>query len=182
MTRQSRGMMAASGCLVAAIGFVASVATSDDEPASARIATTQLSSPALPGPREFGAVASFAAISERPLFSPVRRPTLPSPPPPPLAVAAPAPTPSLPPPGPLLAILIGPERRAAILRVADGQTSTVPEGGGVGGWTLDQVLPDRVRLRAGADTAELTFPVRGAAAAQPRSAAPVPVSTALRRR
>lgn len=182
MTRPARGLMAASACLAAALAFVASFAISDDEPAPARAASMPASSSALPGSRDLGAVAGFAAISERPLFAPTRRPIPPAPPPPPLAVAVTLPPPSLPTPGPLLAVLIGPERRAAILRLPDGHASTVSEGGGVGGWTVDQVLPDRVRLRAGADMAELTFPMRNEVATQLKSIAAVPSATARRRR
>ena len=182
MTRQARGMMAASGCLAAAIASVASLAIGGDEPAPAQAARTQSSSPAVPGSRDLGPVAGFAAIAERPLFSPARRPIPPAPPPQPPAVAVAPPPPPLTAPGLLLAVLIGPERRAAILRLPDGRASTVSEGGGIGGWTVDQVLPDRVRLRAGADATELTFPVRGEPAMQPRSAAAAPSATARRRR
>ena len=122
-------------------------------------------------------VEAYAAIAERPLFQPSRRP---APPPAPKAaqIAAalppsqPTPLPPPPPPPPvlapmtLLAVVISSDKREAVLGLATGKSSTLAEGESLDGWILARVLPDRVVFRLADTEKELTFPV-GQAAGRP---------------
>jgi len=58
----------------------------------------------------------------------------------------------------LMGTVIGPSRRSALLRVPESPTlQTVLEGQEVAGWTLEKVLPDRVVLRSGGDSMEVSI-------------------------
>ncbi len=95
--------------------------------------------------------AALAAIVERPLFSPTRRP----PQPPPVQVAAPAPAPTPAPPTPIGFSLVGValsdgKRVALVRRQEDGRVLSVPEGTEVLGWTVQRIESDSASFRRGA--------------------------------
>lgn len=121
----------------------------------------------------------FEAIVKRPLFSETRRPS----PPPELA---PTPIPAKPEASaaPLAATLIGivisPDMRTAVLRMADGKNVTVSEGDSVDGWKLSQVMPDVARFQHVARTIELSFPVPQPSTTPTRSSA-LPAAPVRRR-
>lgn len=109
--------------------------------------------------------ATFATIVERPLFSPSRRPAQP-PPPQPAASAAKvqqAPPPAL--SATLVGVFISPGAGSAIVRLANGKSSSLSEGETVDGWVLKRVTPDLAQFTDGTRTVELTFPVHDASAA-----------------
>lgn len=95
----------------------------------------------------------FAAMVDRPLFQPSRRPAKPVP----VAVQAVAsPPPSPAPTGNLVGVVIGPHRNLAILRY-EGRSLVVSEGDAIAGWQVRRVDPDRVVLAHGDQTAEWRF-------------------------
>jgi hypothetical protein len=94
--------------------------------------------------------ASLAATLERPLFTPARRPS----PAPAAAASADAASPA----SQLVAVAIGPDRSAAILRLTSGKTTVLLQGEQIDGWVLTRVLPHRVLLTSGAGAAELRLP------------------------
>ncbi|HTO85830.1 MAG TPA: hypothetical protein VMQ73_26660 [Methylomirabilota bacterium] len=96
--------------------------------------------------------ASFAAILERPLFSPTRRP--------PAAAPAPAPTPEAAAPAPpappidfsLTGIVISDGSRVALVQMqGDNHVVHVAEGGEVDGWKAVTIEPERAVFRRGDD-------------------------------
>lgn len=103
------------------------------------------------------AVEDGAATSERPLFSPTRRPGKPPP------GAAPVPA-ALPPSSASLAgyTLIGITshhgRRIGLLKSPGGTVAGLSIGQTVEGWTLRDIARGRLRFEAGGDSCELTFP------------------------
>ena len=110
-------------------------------------------------------VATFATIVERPLFSPNRRPAQP-PPPQPAASASKiqqAPPPAL--SATLVGVFISPGTGSAIVRLANGKSSSLSEGETVDGWVLRRVTPDLAQFTHGTTTVELTFPVHDASTA-----------------
>jgi hypothetical protein len=167
--------LAAAGTLATAVVVVSSFAL----PFGA--VTQPVENKALPSlsstrARALAAVETYAAIAQRPLFTPARRPA--SVPPP--KEVAPAPPPSPPPPPELpkvllLAVAISPDRREALLRLPTGPSSTLAEGDALEGWILDKVLPDRVVFRFGDMEKELAFPAPQASRPRgPRPQAPPP--------
>ncbi len=109
---------------------------------------------------QLAALTNFEEVAERPLFNPTRRPVTPPPPAPIKAAAQQAPPPPLPPEPPatrILAVAIGPGRRAAVLQLTNGKTAVVLEGGQVGSWILTRVLPDRAILTSPEAATTLSF-------------------------
>lgn len=119
---------------------------------------------------------SYAAIAERPLFSPTRRP------------AEPAPDTAPSQPRKSLArfvlsgvIIVSPEEKIALLRESKSPSAQrLSEGDEIAGWRIDKILPDRVILISGDKTAEIELwsdrqpPPRTPQAPQPRGARPQP--------
>jgi hypothetical protein len=123
------------------------------EPAAGPSETPVLHVPALLPAAD---ISAFAATLFRPLFREDRRPA-----------AAPqatqsgieaAATSEPPPANRLIAVAIGPDRRAAILQLTAGGTAVLLQGEQTGGWTLADVAPDQVTLRAGERSARLLLP------------------------
>lgn len=181
MRPHTRRLLASAALLAAAAVLTAVLAAADGEVSVLASATNPIS-PARPAAasRVLAPASTFAALTQRPLFLPSRQPE----PERPRARVAPAP-PAPPAPPALSATLVGvlmsPAGRSAILRLADGKTTTVREGGTLDGWTLKQVSPDRVSLLSGATTIEIAFPVHGVHAT-PGSTPVQPVLAVRRRR
>jgi hypothetical protein len=128
-------------------------------------------------------VEAYAAIAERPVFQPSRRP---APPPPPKSLPPVAPTPAVVPPAPapappppvltpvtLLAVVISTDRREAVLGLTGGKSSTLAEGDHLGDWTLTKVLPDRVVFRSAETEEDVLFPVGDKPLAKPPARPPI---------
>ena len=104
----------------------------------------------LPG---LGPVRKYAAIADRPLFTAGRRPTK-APPPPAQPKVGRQSLKSI----VLTGILIGPDKRVALIRSAKSpKPQSLGEGATVGGWRLEKVLADRILLSAGEQTAEIAI-------------------------
>jgi hypothetical protein len=183
VTRQLRLSILASAMPVSALGLLLCLALQGQ---GAGLALPPVTVPNVPVKKTQGLspIGAYAVIAERPLFSTSRRPALP--PSPVLAqtkVAASI-SPPIPPPTTLLAVLIGPNYRAAILRFASGQSRTIAEGEVIDGWTLRRVTEDAVVLHGVSSDAVVTFPTPQTPSA--RAAAPImgamAASTPLRRR
>lgn len=176
MTPQTIRGMAAGTILVSVVAILGGLA---DLPAASP-GQTEIDLPALPAmtPRQIAPIEAYAAIGERVLFQPSRRRALPPPPvQQPLAVATPPPAPVQPPvPPPVLApmilraVILSNQKREAVLGQSNGTAATLAEGDMVDGWTLAQVLPDRVVFRRGEHEQEIGFPVADTAA---KPAAPI---------
>ncbi len=96
----------------------------------------------------------FAAILERPLFSPTRRPPAPG------VVAAVASEPEL--QVTLVGVIISSEEQIAIVRLKDaGRFARLSVGDSFQGWILDSIEPSRITFRRGdlAEHIELTYDV-----------------------
>jgi hypothetical protein len=109
--------------------------------------------------RQLGSLGDYKATAERPLFTATRRP-----PPPRIIARAPtaAVSPVPPPAAPqltLLAVVIAPDRRLAVFRMADGRFSRVSEGNEIDRWTVSRVLVDRVILSFQGTQKEFRFRV-----------------------
>jgi hypothetical protein len=182
---RSRRTIAASGGLAVTLALLAEVAGVPE--GAPRL------SDAAPPPRAANAapalkpVEAYAAIADRPLFQPSRRPAVPPPPKPAPAVAQAAPVAPAPPPPPpapppvlapmtLLAVVISAGKREAVLGLSGGKSSTLAEGDSLDGWTLVRVLPDSVVFRIAETEKELTFPV-GQTAVRPAPVHPLTHST-----
>ena len=157
-----------SGVFVAILTVLAELAVLPADPPHTMDASQTPGPPSEVGPLK--PVEAYAAIAERPLFQPSRRPAVPPPPPAPLPVraAAAAPLPPPPPPPPpapvlapmtLLAVIISADKREAVLGLSGGKSSTLAEGEALDGWTLTKVLPDRVVFRIAETEREVAFPV-----------------------
>ena len=106
-----------------------------------------------PGVFNLDRVQAYAAIADRPLFSPTRKPTKRPPPPVQAKTNRQSLTNIV-----LTGVLISPEKRVALIRSAQSpKLQSLNEGQRVGGWRLDKVLHDRVVLSAGDDTAEISI-------------------------
>jgi hypothetical protein len=115
--------------------------------------------------------SGFEAIVKRPLFSQTRRPSPPPEPAPPPISASQEP-PAAPLAATLIGIVISPDMRSAVLRMADGKNVAVAEGDSVDGWKLSEVMPDAARFKHVATTIELSFPVPQPPANPTRSSGP----------
>jgi hypothetical protein len=131
-----------SGVAAAAAAVVDAARPDAPPPASLRsseLAPLDVAEPAAPAPP---ALSAFAAIAERPLFSPDRRP--------PATVADGSPAAgAAPPPLALLGVAGFEGDRVAIARLGD-ETLRLRAGAAVEGWTVVGVEPRAVTLRAGA--------------------------------
>jgi hypothetical protein len=162
MTARMRRLIASAGVLAMAAALTALLAVDEDAPSAATIAGGIPSARPAAGNRMLPPAAAFAAIAQRPLFLPSRRP---EPATPPLPVQAERPAQPAAPPAlsaTLVGVLLSPSGRSAIVRLADGKSATVPEGGTIQGWTLEQVSPDGVLFVWGATRIDLAFPTHQA--------------------
>jgi hypothetical protein len=120
-------------------------------------------------------LSALAQTRTRPVFAASRRPA-----PPPEATPPPAPLPAAVPPAPppappltgrivLLGIAHGPERKTALIRSIGANGILFLAGGeAIDGWTLSEILPDRLIFRAGDRRQELLLrPNAPAAPASP---------------
>jgi hypothetical protein len=62
----------------------------------------------------------------------------------------------------LLAVLLSPDHREAVIRGDDGKAVDLVEGNAIGNWTLVKILPDKVIFHLGQTDREIAFPVRHA--------------------
>jgi general secretion pathway protein N len=107
-------------------------------------------------------VARYAVITQRDLFRPERREPPPPPPPPP-PVAAPAPPPPPPPPPPqvvLEGVAIFPTDQIRVALISEpsltqGKAKDFRQGETLGGWTIAEILADKIVLRQGERSAEI---------------------------
>lgn len=152
MTRQRRRTLAAAGVFATIATMLAAWADGGEAPPSPAGATTSVMPNLTLRTPPDGAVLS--ATLDRPLFAPARRPA-----PAPVAATDAADTAS--PASQLLAVAIGPDRSAAILRLTSGRTSVLLQGEQIDGWVLAQVAPHRVLLRSVTGQAELRLPGAG---------------------
>jgi hypothetical protein len=97
-----------------------------------------------------GPLSAYEAVSGRPLFTPTRRPA-------PIQAAA-DPQQDTAPVVALIAIAIGPGRKAAILKLKSGGTAVLMAGESIDGWVLADISASGVVLRNGASQAEQSFP------------------------
>ena len=186
MSPRTRRTAAAVGSLAAVVLLLVDLAIvpvkeTRAPDAQAAPAAPQASSPLRPE-------QAYAAIAERPIFQPSRRPAEPLPPKPAAIVAAKAAVPPVSPPPPpppqpvlapvtLLAIAISHDKREAVLGFPNGKSSTLAEGESWDGWTLTRVMPDRIVFRQADTETEVTFPVgqqAGRRAAAPAARNPTP--------
>jgi hypothetical protein len=138
-----------AGALFTASAYLIAVWAAGSDTRQSRAAANALLLPDLTLDRPADA-ARFTETLQRPLFSPDRRAL---PPPAPADDAA-----NTSPASRLIAVAIGPDRRAAILRLTSGKTSVLMQGQAIDGWTLALVAPHRVTLRSGSQRAELVLP------------------------
>jgi type II secretory pathway component PulC len=181
MTPRTRRLIVSAGMLVMAAILTALLAADEETPSTSTIAGAIAARPAATH-RVLAAETAFAAIAQRPLFLPSRRPE-PEAPPPPAVVERPA-QPAAPPAlsATLVGVLISPTGRAAIVRLADGKSATIPEGETLQGWTLKQVSPDGVLFLSGSTSIDLAFPTHQAAPASGAAADQSLAAVAARRR
>ncbi|MDB5408906.1 MAG: pilus assembly protein PilZ [Rhodospirillales bacterium] len=118
---------------------------------------------------------SFGEVLDRPLFSATRRPE---------AEAAASGT-SQPTPSRLIGIVFSEFKRLAIVEIGQpASIERVTEGGRVGNWTIEQILPDRIIVRNPAGLAEVKpgpNPTDAGKAATSRRPAPGPTNSPLPR-
>ncbi len=112
----------------------------------------------VPVPRALPSSENFGDIAARSLFVAGRRP-MPS--------RNPAgPAAAQPPSTVLLAVILAPETRSALLRPQNRKVVSVTEGQALEGWTVAEIAADHVLLRAGGTEYRLTFPKPAAAPAR----------------
>ena len=113
-------------------------------------------------------VAAYAAIAERPLFSPSRQPTKPPPPIPKTAGRKSITNISL------SGIIISPDQKTALIRSSKSpKLQSLIEGEKIQGWRLVRVLADRIVLTAGDETAEISIWDKSKSRGSRASTAPV---------
>jgi len=182
MTPRMRRLIASCGILAMAAVLTALLAAEEDAPATPPIAgAIPIAGPA-PSNRTLASAPEFATIAQRPLFLPGRRP---EPETPSRSAAPPAPAQPAAPPtlsATLVGVLMSPTGRSAIVRLADGKTATVPEGGSIQGWTLKQISPDGVLFLSGATSIDLAFPTHQGAPAPGAASGQSIADAAVRRR
>jgi hypothetical protein len=149
MTRKSQRTLASAGLLAIVAGSLFLWAVDDSRDAAALARNSLIDPPVLQWP---GPLAAYEEIAARTLFTPQRRP--PAAP----VLAAAAAQDSVPFTG-LVAVAIGPDRRAAILQLASGRTAVLMQGETVDGWVLSDVSPGQVTLRSASGETALRFPV-----------------------
>lgn len=157
-TRKARMAVLASGLGLGVAAAVWAVsAEGDTPPMSPPVGTSAIPLSGMPK----RPVSSFDTIAARPLFLKSRRPA----PPKPLPAAAPdqGEPPTAPPlAATLLGVVVSPNVRSAIVRLASGKNVTVAEGEILDGWELKHVTPESARFERKSGVAELTFPIRQA--------------------
>lgn len=142
----------ASLCLAAVLWFRLSQATAPGTPPAPPKKMVQAGpgSHVAPSAR-LGKQSAYAAIAERPLFSPTRRPLESAP-----STAANQPRKS---PAKFVltgVIIVSPEEKIALLREARSPTAQrLSEGQSIAGWRIEKIMPDRVILASGDETAEI---------------------------
>jgi hypothetical protein len=145
VTRQ-RLRTAAAATVFAASVFLLGVwaAAGPSQAMQARMGTITVPSLAMPpAPNP----AALAATLARPLFNPDRKPA-------PVPEAQDDAAPGASPATGLIAVAIGPDRSAAILKLATGRTAVLMQGEQIDGWTLKVVAPHRVVLRSSSGQAQ----------------------------
>jgi hypothetical protein len=118
--------------------------------------------------------ASFAALNDRPLFSPQRKAVTPA------AVGAAAAAPPPPPTATLVGIIMDPQRQIALIRTASSPLATAyAVGETVQGWQVSLIAPDRVVLHQGTadDTLKLESNRAPASVADAKSTPPQDAKT-----
>jgi hypothetical protein len=159
MTRTLPAMHGRTLALAAANLVVAAIAVwpwLPDRAQSARISAAP-SVAARPMLASLPPLAAFTATSERPLFSPSRRPP---------AAAAPRGTSALDGRYRLLGLVIaGTARRALVAEIAGGRKFEIGEGEAIEGWVVKRIDRDAVLLAS--PSGEATLTLRNAAGAAP---------------
>jgi hypothetical protein len=162
MIPRARRLLASVGVVAFAVGLTALLAADGEFARPQPPGATALPAATASESRALAPMSAFAAIVERPLFAPTRRP-LPQSPPVAAIVKAKSPPPTTPTlPAALVGVLISSDGRFAVLRWPDGKSTTVAEGADVEGWLLKQVMPDRVWFISGSTSTEVTFPTHQA--------------------
>ncbi len=149
----SRAQLAIAGGLLALSGILAGVVALearavDDPLALAAPAAGDAAPQAVAAPRVFklAPLASFAAVTDRPLFSPDRRP------------AAAGETLGAWSALSLAGIIVTPDSRAALIAHGNPpKLEHVQEGQAVDGWVVRSIEPDRIVVANGAEEHELRF-------------------------
>jgi hypothetical protein len=142
-----------AGALFAAAAWLIAVWASGPDASQSRAAGTAIALPDLTLGQPADA-ARFTETLQHPLFSPDRR-ALPPPTQTDEAAANTSPATKL------IAVAIGPDRSAAILKLTSGNTSVLMQGQQIDGWTLASVAPHQVTLRSGSLQAQLVLPGGG---------------------
>lgn len=171
MSPKSRRTVAASCILALASAWLVSLSfEANGVKSETAVSSLPPTSPMVP---KLGRAEDYAAISAHPLFSPTRAPQAPriAPTAPPIA-ASPAPIPALS-AIVLLGVAIGPDSKAAIVRLANGTTSSIKEGETIDGWRLSRILVDHVTFEFSGSEKNLFFPAaKDNPSKAPRRAAP----------
>lgn len=157
MNPRSRRLLASAGLVVFAAGLTAWLAVEAELATPLTPEAAMLPASAVPISRALAPITEFAAIIDRPIFVPSRRPL-----PKVLPVASVVETkaaavvvPTL--PLALVGVLISPDGRFAVLRSPDGTSRTVAEGATVDGWQLKQVTAERALFNSGLTNTEMKF-------------------------
>lgn len=103
-------------------------------------------------------IGTFSIVAERPVFSSSRRPNAPLEAAPSITSQPATPAPPVAPAAMLVGVLLSSTGGTAVLRHADGKSSSLIRGEKIAGWTLEEIGPDRVVLTSGTDRYELAFP------------------------
>jgi type II secretory pathway component PulC len=142
----------ASLCLAAVLWFrLAQTAAPDTPPTPPKkTVRTGPASQVAPSAR-LGKRDAYAAIAQRPLFSPTRRPLDSAP-----ATAASQPRKSLAKFVLTGVIIVSAEEKIALIQEAKSPAvQRLSEGQSIAGWRIEKILPDRVTLVSGDETAEI---------------------------
>ncbi len=148
MNRQRLRTAAAATVFAASLALVGTWSAGDASQAmqvqAGLIAMPTLAARTTPDP------SALAATLARPLFDPGRKPA-PTPDVPDAAAATASPAAGL------IAVAIGPDRSAAILKLSTGRTAVLLQGEQIDGWTLKTVAPHHVLLRSASSQAQLSL-------------------------
>lgn len=175
MTPRMRRLFFSAGVLALAIVITALFAIGKEAPSAPTITDFILPAHPASGNRALAPATAFTQIAQRPLFLPSRRPE------PQIPAPSAAPETHVQPPAPpsfsatLVGVLMSPAGGGAILRFADGKTTTIQEGETVQGWILKEVSPDRASFLSGSTSVEVAFPKHQASPTEASAGSPVPV-------
>lgn len=147
---RKRARTLGAGALFCATAWLLAVWAAGSDTPQSRTAGNALALPDLTLGQPADA-ARFTETLQRPLFSPDRRALPPQ-------VSTDDAAANTSPATKLIAVAIGPDRSAAILKLTSGNTSVLMQGQQIDGWTLADVAPHRVTLRSGSQQAELVLP------------------------